>query len=39
MSNQTPQEIDAQETDGLYELEKAEEHVRVRILQSIIYSL
>ena len=38
LSNQKPHEIDAQETDRLYELEKAE-HVRVRILQSIIYSL
>ena len=41
LSSQKPQEIDAQETDRLNMLvvKKKEEHVCVRILRSIIYSL
>ena len=38
LSNQKPEEIDAQGTDPLYELKETEEHVRVKIFQTIIYS-
>ena len=37
--NPKPKEIDAKETDQLYQLKETEEHVFVRVFRSKIYSV